>query len=179
MVTRALGDGFLKDPKLCPDSMKDNMPYITSKPKVRETVRGSNDSFLIIASDGVWDILDDNDVALEVMNAYKSSGCSLNVLTRSLTCKHRDSKKHHSQPAQTNLAVAVAKAVIQEMMTRRYVMVFLLAFSSHSPRILLSLSSRSSRLSHLWQLAELSQMKATERRHYIDDVTVLVVDLKS
>ncbi|EKX50078.1 hypothetical protein GUITHDRAFT_104473 [Guillardia theta CCMP2712] len=135
MVTRALGDGFLKDPKLCPDSMKDNMPYITSKPQVRETVRGSSDSFLIIASDGVWDILDDNDVALEVMNAYKSSG---------------DSKKDHSQPVETNLAVAVAKAVIQEMMTRRYVM-----------------------------LAELSQMKATERRHYIDDVTVLVVDLKS
>eukprot|EP00960_Hanusia_phi_P062704 765235-Hanusia_phi.AAC.3 len=135
MVTRALGDGFLKDPNVCPDNMKDNMPYITSKPKVKEIVKDYNDSFLVIASDGVWDILDDNDVALEIMNACKSV---------------RESKKTDSGGEPTNLATAVAKAVIQEMMTRRYVL-----------------------------LAELSQMKASERRHYIDDVTVLVVDLRA
>eukprot|EP00542_Grammatophora_oceanica_P021418 CAMPEP_0194046474 /NCGR_PEP_ID=MMETSP0009_2-20130614/21141_1 /TAXON_ID=210454 /ORGANISM="Grammatophora oceanica, Strain CCMP 410" /LENGTH=508 /DNA_ID=CAMNT_0038691777 /DNA_START=385 /DNA_END=1911 /DNA_ORIENTATION=+ len=49
-VSRAIGDASLK-------------PYITSEPEVCEYDVGPDDWFLIISSDGVWDVLDNEEAA--------------------------------------------------------------------------------------------------------------------
>lgn len=49
-VSRGIGDAALK-------------PYITSEPDIFEHEIDKNDLFLVIASDGIWDVLSNNDVA--------------------------------------------------------------------------------------------------------------------
>lgn len=49
-VSRAIGDSSLK-------------PYVTSEPEVCEYDIGNDDWFLVISSDGVWDVLDNEEAA--------------------------------------------------------------------------------------------------------------------
>lgn len=49
-VSRAIGDSSLK-------------PYVTSEPEVCEYDIGKDDWFLVISSDGVWDVLDNEEAA--------------------------------------------------------------------------------------------------------------------
>ena len=49
-VSRAIGDRPLKE-------------FVTSEPHIKEKVIDDNDSFLILATDGLWDVLENKDVA--------------------------------------------------------------------------------------------------------------------
>jgi serine/threonine protein phosphatase PrpC len=49
-VSRSVGDASLK-------------PYITAEPEVCEYDVGKDDWFLVMSSDGVWDVLDNEEVA--------------------------------------------------------------------------------------------------------------------
>jgi len=57
MVTRALGDGYLKRKNLSMPPFQEHVPYITVKPKVTKIELHSSHAFLVIASDGIWDHL--------------------------------------------------------------------------------------------------------------------------
>jgi len=57
MVTRALGDGYLKRKDLSMPPFQQHVPYITVKPKVTKIELDSSHAFLVIASDGIWDHL--------------------------------------------------------------------------------------------------------------------------
>lgn len=59
-VSRALGDHAMKQ-------------FVISKPFTLETVLRDTDSFLVVCCDGVWDVLSDQDVALEVS---RSTDCA-------------------------------------------------------------------------------------------------------
>ncbi|KAL5229688.1 hypothetical protein ABZP36_028464 [Zizania latifolia] len=67
-MSRAIGDGYLK-------------PYVTAEPEVTVTERTDDDECLILASDGLWDVVT-NDMACEVVracfrrNGPPSPGCS-------------------------------------------------------------------------------------------------------
>uniref|UniRef100_A0A0E0JQY5 protein-serine/threonine phosphatase n=1 Tax=Oryza punctata TaxID=4537 RepID=A0A0E0JQY5_ORYPU len=54
-MSRAIGDGYLK-------------PYVTSEPEVTVTERIDDDECLILASDGLWDVVT-NEMACEVVRA--------------------------------------------------------------------------------------------------------------
>ncbi|XP_006645000.1 probable protein phosphatase 2C 9 [Oryza brachyantha] len=54
-MSRAIGDGYLK-------------PYVTSEPEVTVTERTDDDECLILASDGLWDVVT-NEMACEVVKA--------------------------------------------------------------------------------------------------------------
>ena len=57
MVTRALGDGYLKRKELSMHPFEEHVPYITAKPKVTRMDLDKRHSYLVIATDGVWDHL--------------------------------------------------------------------------------------------------------------------------
>ncbi|KAL5228073.1 hypothetical protein ABZP36_016338 [Zizania latifolia] len=60
-MSRAIGDGYLK-------------PYVTSEPEVTVTERTDDDECLILASDGLWDVVT-NEMACEVVRAcFRSNG---------------------------------------------------------------------------------------------------------
>ncbi|TVU01877.1 hypothetical protein EJB05_18741 [Eragrostis curvula] len=60
-MSRAIGDGYLK-------------PYVSSEPEVTVTERTDEDECLILASDGLWDVVT-NEMACEVVRAcFRSNG---------------------------------------------------------------------------------------------------------
>eukprot|EP01043_Picozoa_sp_COSAG02_P023582 COSAG02_NODE_1264_length_13544_cov_71.926441_5_plen_312_part_00 len=62
MVTRAMGDGYLKKSKLSQAPFKDHCPYITSTPETHELEISEDDAFIVLASDGIWDLLQNEEV---------------------------------------------------------------------------------------------------------------------
>ena len=62
MVTRAMGDGYLKQTKLSQAPFKDHCPYITSTPETHELEISEDDAFVVLASDGIWDLLQNEEV---------------------------------------------------------------------------------------------------------------------
>jgi serine/threonine protein phosphatase PrpC len=72
-VTRALGDAYLKTPRLSFFPYKRHAPYITARPEVncRVLTKGA-DRILTLASDGVWERASGDDVLRWVRNYYNS-----------------------------------------------------------------------------------------------------------
>jgi serine/threonine protein phosphatase PrpC len=70
-VTRALGDAYLKTPLLSFVPYKSHAPYITGRPEVncRPLVKDA-DKVLILATDGVWERANGEDVLRWVRNFY-------------------------------------------------------------------------------------------------------------
>lgn len=66
MVTRALGDLYLKTKEHTYPAFRDGCPYITAEPEVTWRVVQPGDEFLILACDGIWDNLS-NSQAVEVV----------------------------------------------------------------------------------------------------------------
>jgi len=59
-VSRAIGDIALQ-------------PYVTAEPEIMEKTIGSEDEYLILASDGVWDVMSNEDVARFVVTTLSNS----------------------------------------------------------------------------------------------------------
>jgi len=72
MVTRALGDGYLKRKNLSMPPFQEHVPYITVKPKVTKIELHSSHAFLVIASDGIWDHLSNDEAAIEIDRAARA-----------------------------------------------------------------------------------------------------------
>ena len=72
-VTRALGDAYLKTPRLSFFPYKRHAPYITARPEVncRILTKGA-DRILVLASDGVWERATGDDVLRWVRNYYNA-----------------------------------------------------------------------------------------------------------
>jgi hypothetical protein len=70
-VTRALGDAYLKTPRLSFPPFKTHTPYITARPEVncRPIVKGG-DKVLTLATDGVWERAGGEDVLRWVRTFY-------------------------------------------------------------------------------------------------------------
>lgn len=78
-VTRALGDAYLKTPRLSFFPYKRHAPYITARPEVncRVLTKGA-DRILTLASDGVWERASGDDVLRWVRNYYNSRIAGMN-----------------------------------------------------------------------------------------------------
>lgn len=62
-VSRAIGDMALQ-------------PFVTAEPEIMEKTIGSEDEYLILASDGVWDVMSNEDVAKFVVSTLNNSAAT-------------------------------------------------------------------------------------------------------
>jgi len=46
-------------------------PFVTSEPDITEHSLGEEDSFLVVATDGIWDVLTNEEVAKVVLKKYR------------------------------------------------------------------------------------------------------------
>nr|CAD1834872.1 unnamed protein product [Ananas comosus var. bracteatus] len=68
-VTRSIGDDDLK-------------PAVTARPEITETSLSADDEFLVMASDGLWDVLSNEDVLSIIKDTVKEPGmCSKRLAT--------------------------------------------------------------------------------------------------
>ncbi|XP_028760132.1 probable protein phosphatase 2C 42 [Neltuma alba] len=91
-VCRAIGDLYMKDaqfnreaiaPKFrLPEPM--DMPYLTANPEIMIHPLHANDSFLIFASDGLWEFLDNN-TAVGIVKSGPRGGSAKRLIKAALT----------------------------------------------------------------------------------------------
>ncbi|KAL3658818.1 hypothetical protein V7S43_016186 [Phytophthora oleae] len=56
-MTRAFGDFYLKCPELSSAPFKSKVPYITSEPSITTVYMDGSEKYVILASDGLWDVM--------------------------------------------------------------------------------------------------------------------------
>jgi len=61
-VTRAIGDVYLKDPRYAPEEFRNHVPYITAEAETSARALSEDDCFVVLASDGIWEISTNEDV---------------------------------------------------------------------------------------------------------------------
>jgi len=54
-VTRAIGDGYLKEEQYSLTPYKENLPYITAEPEISIFSLSPDDQYLVLATDGIWE----------------------------------------------------------------------------------------------------------------------------
>ncbi|KAK6936373.1 PPM-type phosphatase-like domain [Dillenia turbinata] len=92
-MSRAIGDKYLK-------------PYVTAEPEVSFTKRDPEDQCLIIASDGLWDVLS-NDLACEVASRCLQDGNHTNVQRNQSAESQRDDQLGALYPSRSASAAAL------------------------------------------------------------------------
>lgn len=85
-VTRALGDAYLKDRWFAPTHLKPYVPYIHATPEITivKASHPDNRPIMVVASDGVWDELDLDQVADIIMNAEPNTNVARLILNACL-----------------------------------------------------------------------------------------------
>lgn len=78
MVTRAIGDAYLKRSEYSYPPYQDYTPYITSEPEVISHQIKPEDDFIVMASDGLWEILSNEEV-VEFILEFRRRGLPGNV----------------------------------------------------------------------------------------------------
>ncbi|CAM9123690.1 unnamed protein product [Scytosiphon promiscuus] len=75
-VTRAVGDAYLKKAVFSFSPYKEGVPYITAEPVVTTVELTSNDRFLVLATDGVWEQVSNEEAVYCVSRALRSGSTS-------------------------------------------------------------------------------------------------------
>lgn len=91
-MSRAIGDGYLK-------------PYVIAEPDVTFTARTEKDECLILASDGLWDVIS-NEVACEVARKCLAISSRKKAETSPSCCTETDSRAANAAALLTKLALA-------------------------------------------------------------------------
>ncbi|XP_058205138.1 protein kinase and PP2C-like domain-containing protein isoform X3 [Rhododendron vialii] len=77
-VTRSIGDGDLK-------------PSVTAEPEITETILSVEDEYLVLASDGLWDVMSEAEVVNIMKDTVKEAGmCSKRLATEAAERGSRD-----------------------------------------------------------------------------------------
>ncbi|KAK8651140.1 hypothetical protein V6N13_140753 [Hibiscus sabdariffa] len=77
-VTRSIGDDDLK-------------PAVTAEPEITETVLSADDEFLVMASDGLWDVVSDTEVMTIIRDTVKEPAmCSKRLATEAVERGSKD-----------------------------------------------------------------------------------------
>ncbi|KAE8702469.1 Protein kinase and PP2C-like domain-containing protein [Hibiscus syriacus] len=77
-VTRSIGDDDLK-------------PAVTAEPEITETVLSAEDEFLVMASDGLWDVVGDTEVITIIRDTVKEPAmCSKRLATEAVARGSKD-----------------------------------------------------------------------------------------
>eukprot|EP01029_Cantina_marsupialis_P026658 TRINITY_DN721_c2_g1_i1.p1 TRINITY_DN721_c2_g1~~TRINITY_DN721_c2_g1_i1.p1 ORF type:complete len:699 (-),score=208.56 TRINITY_DN721_c2_g1_i1:150-2246(-) len=72
MTTRAIGDFYLKNEDFSLPRLKSHVPYITCEPEISHMTLQDDDHWLILACDGIWECLENDEVAVIIKDASPS-----------------------------------------------------------------------------------------------------------
>ncbi|CAN0489886.1 unnamed protein product, partial [Ectocarpus sp. 12 AP-2014] len=86
-VTRAIGDAYLKRAVFSFSPYKEGVPYITAEPEVTVVELTSKDRFLVLASDGVWEQVSNEEAVQCVSGALASASGATGRRQRSAACR--------------------------------------------------------------------------------------------
>lgn len=150
MVTRALGDGYLKAAAYSMPPFNRALPYITSKPKVtRVELDAASDAFVVVASDGVWEHMSNDEVAAEVVRIADGEAEHGRPAKEGKPGKGKGKERREKGETRDNMATSLIDEVVR-LAARKQCM----------------------------PAAELRSMRpGGPRRGYIDDLTVVIVPL--
>ncbi|KAG6602980.1 protein phosphatase 2C 25 [Phytophthora cinnamomi] len=70
-MTRAFGDFYLKCPELSSAPFKSKVPYITSEPSITTVYMDGSEKYVILASDGLWDVMTPQE-AVHIVDKFDS-----------------------------------------------------------------------------------------------------------
>lgn len=77
-MTRSIGDDDLK-------------PYVTAEPEVDETLLSAEDEYIVMASDGLWDVVSNTDVVSIIRDTVKDAGmCAKRLATEAAARGSKD-----------------------------------------------------------------------------------------
>ena len=158
-VTRALGDAYLKTPKLSFYPYKRHAPYISALPQVSRRILAKDeesgelcDRILILASDGVWERASGRDVINWIQSFFKTKvdedDHQQAIHPSSLTGK----RKRSSKKKQKTVADYVVRRVLNKV-------------------------RRARKMSSLRALMELPKGRSRRSKH--DDISASIVDLSA
>uniref|UniRef100_H3HE10 PPM-type phosphatase domain-containing protein n=1 Tax=Phytophthora ramorum TaxID=164328 RepID=H3HE10_PHYRM len=71
-MTRAFGDFYLKCPELSSAPFKSKVPYITSEPSITTVYMDGSEKYVILASDGLWDVMTPQE-AVHIVDKFGTS----------------------------------------------------------------------------------------------------------
>ncbi|RLN78211.1 hypothetical protein BBO99_00006126, partial [Phytophthora kernoviae] len=71
-MTRAFGDFYLKCPELSSAPFKSKVPYITSEPSITTVYMDGSEKYVILASDGLWDVMTPQE-AVHIVDKFDSA----------------------------------------------------------------------------------------------------------
>ena len=92
-VSRALGDFQFKDPKLDSTATK-----VTANPDMSVVARSESDEFIVLACDGIWDVMTNEDVIRSVIGYFKHGESNAMLISEELIedCLAKGSKDNMS-----------------------------------------------------------------------------------
>ena len=93
MVTRALGDAYLKVAALSTSPFAQYCPYITAEPEMYTHQISARDDFIILASDGIWDHLS-NEEAVQLVGLHLQTVARPDDSTRKHARTHARTHSH-------------------------------------------------------------------------------------
>jgi hypothetical protein len=184
-VTRALGDAYLKTPTLSFEPYRDHAPYITALPEVSSRVIDKKDRILVLASDGVWERVNEEDVKHCIGEYYKTRRRASSVLSSSSSFANKvmgttesdfiTAKPFHRGARMSMLPTrSLWKQQISNDDNRD-----ILAKKSVSDAIVSNVLNRVWRRHKMTSLKTLMDLpKGYDRRIKHDDITNMVIDLE-
>jgi hypothetical protein len=164
-VTRALGDGYLKISDLSSSIYKDYVPYITCRPTIHARKLLPSDVCLILASDGLWNYLNAKD-SIAVIKSDLTEEVLENCQTPLYLSSHEP-----ATPSSINSTVGYGPARGQQHEINK--------FYTNSNGIASKLVEKclcNAAAQYSLPVSELKNMSlGTNRRDYIDDITVIAL----
>ncbi|XP_049368458.1 probable protein phosphatase 2C 43 [Solanum verrucosum] len=92
-VTRAIGDAFLKKPEFSLGAIPLRRPVLRADPSVSSRNLQAVDRFVIFASDGLWDLLS-NEEAVQIVHTYPRQGIARRLVLSAMNVAARARKKY-------------------------------------------------------------------------------------
>jgi len=83
MVTRSIGDGYLKDVQYSMAPYNEHLPYITSEPEISVYPVGLRDAFVVLCSDGLHNMLSNEEIVSKT-HALLQRGAAVSSVPLSL-----------------------------------------------------------------------------------------------
>lgn len=176
-VTRALGDAYLKTPMLSFSPYKAHAPYISALPEVSARILNQEDRLLVLASDGVWERVNGDQIAHWMGHYFKrqnhkngqfGSPSSASRPPTPLSVEQKRNRRMRMLPTRRSLT-----AIEQEVLHSR-----ILNMTHASDMIVSKVLNKVRKKHKLPNLESLMGLpKGHARRSKHDDITTLVVDL--
>jgi serine/threonine protein phosphatase PrpC len=176
-VTRALGDAYLKTPTLSFSPYKAHAPYISALPEVSARILSQQDRLLVLASDGVWERVDGEEIAQWMGDYFKRQvygrpAVQSPLVTRPPTpcsVERNRSRRMRMLPTRKSLSVIEQEALYARILNMTHVSDMIVSKVLNKVR-------RKHKMPDIETLMSLP--KGHSRRSKHDDITTLVIDLK-